>query len=146
MFFSNNFNPELRQKTYIPQTLYTHRNKKQQREISLLAASCFFNCFVKKSGQIIIYRGARQKLLISCDPQRDGMPIRDGRLLMPFSRGSRACSLFFCCEAEMFFSLLYICFIVIIHTLGCKITQIFWNNQKIFDFQSQIRCFFVFSL
>lgn len=66
--------------------------------------------------KVFTFRGSRQKQSTSCDRVHDGQPIRDDRSSLPFSRGSRACSLFFCCEAEMFFSSFYV-FIFVIDSL-----------------------------
>lgn len=88
----------------------------------------------------VICRGARQKRSASCGPWRGVKPARGGRSLLTFSRGNRACSLSFCCEAEMFFSSSLFLFIVIIRTLwGAKVV-IFFEPTKLWAFFSQNFC------
>ena len=52
----------------------------------------------------IIFRGARQKQLTSCDHDDGGKPVHGGRSLSTFSHGNHACSHGDGCGAEMFFS------------------------------------------
>lgn len=70
--------------------------KKQQRDFFLFAV---FSLHVHAEEQnaprccrtSITCRGSRQKRLVFCGHERDGMPIHDGRSLLPFSRGNHAC-------------------------------------------------------
>ena len=93
--------------------------KKQQRNLDFFAAFPLPNRLTTNLYEII-FRGFRRKQLISYGHGHGGKPTHADRSSLPFSRGSRACSLFFCCEAEMFFSLFSIFFIVIIRTLGLQ--------------------------
>lgn len=66
------------------------------------------------------FRGSRSIRSASCGPWRGAKPARGGRSWWPFSRGSRACSLSACCGAEMFFSLLYLFFVVAQNSFGLQ--------------------------
>ncbi len=79
----------------------------------------------------ITYRDFRQKRLAFYVHVRDGLPIRDDRSWLTFSHGIHACSPFFYCGAEMFFSLFFIFIVIVSYALGCKSTHYFRNNKEI---------------
>ena len=111
-----NHTVKLCQNTYIAQT-----TKRLCRNIQVTIQSLVFHQAPDTlTLQRIIFRDARQKQSVSCVLLHDVKPIRGDHSLLPFSRGSRACSLFFCCAAEMFFSLLYYFLCYIIYTFGVQ--------------------------
>ena len=99
----------------------------------------------------IIFRGAHQKQLTSCDLLRDEKRARDDHSSLTFSRGSHACEPFSCCEAEMFFSSSYV-FIVIIFPVkwlirtirDAKVLIIFEITKNYVIFKHKTRVFLYF--
>ena len=79
-------------------------------------------------------RGSRRILSVSCDPWRGAKPIRGDRSSSPFSHGSRACSLFSCCEAEMFFSSSLIYFVMLFSASSGAIHH-FWAAKLRISFE-----------
>src|SRR5574344_95971 len=104
--------------------------EKTERNLKSLSVLSFLE-YSASSG--IIFRDAHQILITSYDPWHDEKPILDDRSLLSYARGSHACLHGDDCAAEMFFSLLYLIFIVIIQIAiltilpksGCKITYYF---------------------
>ena len=121
--------------------------KKQEEAKMTFTSSCFLCLAQFKAFQRITFRDARQKPLTSYDLWRDGWPARGDHSLWPFSHGSRACSRDGDCVAEMFFSLLYTYFIIIIlcnfTKSGCKSTDNFRNNKELCEFYANFLCFFL---
>ena len=63
------------------------------------------------------FRGARQKRSTSCSPLHGEKPGRDGHSWWPYARGNHACLRGDDCAAEMFFSLRYYLFILLLFRL-----------------------------
>lgn len=120
------------------QSAYLLKNKKQQRKY-LLAAFCILQKLFLNS---TIYRDVRQKQSISCGRVHVLKPKRDVRSSLPFSLGSRVCSLFFCCVAEMFFSSLYCLFVVIISLWAAKVRNSFELTKNYMIFSANFYVFF----
>ncbi len=102
----------------------------QKKGKSPRLALSFSFCFTEALHEELTFRGVRQKRSVSCDPLHDVMPTRGGRPLWPFSRGSRACSLFSCCGAGMFFSSFFAIFIVYSSILWAAKVRIFFVTPK----------------
>ena len=93
----------------------------------------------------ITYRDFRQKRLAFYVHVRDGLPIRDDRSWLTFSHGIHACSPFFYCGAEMFFSLFFLYLSLLFRTLwGAKVLIIFGITKKLTNFHRKKTAFLQF--
>jgi len=87
----------------------------------------------------ITFHDARQKQSTSYDLSHGEKPERDDHSLLPYAHGSHACSRDGDCVAEMFFSLSYYLFIVIIPRIGLQKYTLFSKyasfSQKIMNYE-----------
>jgi hypothetical protein len=66
---------------------------------------------------------------------RGAMPVRGDRSSSPFSAGNRACWHVFCCVAEMFFSLSFYDFILLLFSSQVDPETNFWGAKVHINFQ-----------
>ena len=128
------------------------KHLKKQKAARLILAAFYRHAVTTKA---FTFRDSRQKQSTSCDRMHDGQPIRGDRSLLPFSRGSHACSHDDGCVAGMFFSFSYLCFNYYYfcnysarasyekppHRLVCKVTHIFRTYKDLCRFSYSVFCF-----
>ena len=83
-----------------------------------------------------------QRWSASCGLWRGGQPILCGRFSWPFSHGNRVCFFSFCWRVGMFFSLLYLFYVIILANSGCKIRHFYPINQEISHFITKLFAIF----
>ena len=94
----------------------------------------------------LTFRDSRQIRSTSCGPLHGEKPGRDGHSLWPCARGNHACSRGDDCAAEMFFSLLYYLFILLLFRLKIWYYTTFRAAKlhKSFELHKFIAKFFTF--
>ena len=99
--------------------------------------------YVRDARLTLSRRCTRRRWSASCGLWRGGLPIRGDRQRWPFFHGNRACFFSFCSRVGMFFSSLYLFYVIILPVSGCKSREFLRNNQVDNSFSLKSFAFFV---